>query len=129
MKTSNFFKCLCSCGGIHVEDTPWGVEFAYMHRNPVHRAWIDRIKTAWSALKGEPYSDMVILSKPILADLIDHLVEIHNLSPDDKEAERIEHIERCLFGVHCETAVDAIYKWLNSSDCSKRAYDRLKEKL
>ena len=43
--------------------------------------------------------------------------------------EDIETIIRFLGGFNCETAVDGILAWVNSSDCSNRAYERLKKEL
>lgn len=40
--------------------------------------WRDRLRFAWSCLKGKPYSDQLILSKEELANLVDHLIEIQN---------------------------------------------------
>lgn len=125
-----FFKCQCGCGGLHVAyEPPFGLELAHLVRDPYQRGWRHRLASAWSALCGKPYKDMVILNRAQMSDLADYLTKALEETPDERHAENIERIEGFLFGWHCETSVDGIIKWAKSSDCSKHAYNRLKESL
>lgn len=128
---STFFKCECGCGGLHVAyDHTFGLELAHLVRDPYVRGWRHRLASAWASLRGRPYQDMVILSKVQTTDLADYLQKALEQSPDERYTEQLEYIERTLFASgHCETSVDGILQWANSSDCSKRAYDRLKNSL
>jgi hypothetical protein len=72
---------------------------------------------------------MVVLSRAQMSDLADYLVAAQKETPDERHAENLERIEGFLFGWSCETAVDGIIQWANTSDCSKRAYERLKSSL
>jgi hypothetical protein len=125
-----FFKCDCGCGGLHVVyDHPFGLELAHLVRNPYVRSWRDRFASAWAALQGKPYKDMVILNRAQMADLSEYISKALLETPDERHAENLERIEGFLFGWHCETSVDGIIKWAKSSDCSKRARERLKQSL
>lgn len=125
-----FFKCDCSHGGLHINyDHQFGLELTHMVRDPYTRKWSYRLAQAWAALKGKPWQDMVILNHAQMSDLIDYLVAAQNETSDERYAETIERIGGMLYGFHCETAVDGIIKWVNSSDCSKRAHERLKSSL
>lgn len=128
---STFFKCDCGHGGLHVSyDHVFGLELAHLVRDPYVRGWRNRLASAWAALCGRPYQDMIILTKVQTIDLIDYLQTAIDQTPDERYAERIEHVERALFASgHCETAVDGVLQWANSSDCSKRARTRLKDSL
>jgi hypothetical protein len=48
-------------------------------RHPLH-SLKNKIRLAWSALKGQPYTDMVILNNQQIADLVDQLAGIQNRS-------------------------------------------------
>ena len=73
-----FYMCECGCGALHVSYEPgWGLELALFERSPSRSLW-NRIRLAWSALRGNPYADMVILNDQQIADLVDQLVEIQN---------------------------------------------------
>ena len=62
-----FYKCECGCGVLHASYEPdWGLELALFERS-YSRSLCNRIRLAWSALRGNP-----------LADLVDQLVEIQN---------------------------------------------------
>jgi len=75
-----FFKCECGHGGIYINHDPdFGTEFAHFQYD-VFRGFTQRIRQAWQALKGTPYSDMVILNDQQLADMVDHLVDIQNIN-------------------------------------------------
>jgi hypothetical protein len=77
MKTK-FFICECKCGVIHLDyDPDWGLEIAMFERS-VARSWWNRIRQAWSALRGKPYTDMIILNEQQIADLVDYLFEVQN---------------------------------------------------
>jgi hypothetical protein len=76
---SNYYSCQCKCGVLHLNYEPeWGLEVALFERN-VSRPWWNRIRLAWSALKGTPYTDMVILDNQQIADLVDQLTYLQNL--------------------------------------------------
>lgn len=125
-----FFKCDCGHGGLHVAYDIWGLELAHLARDPHLGGWRHRLTNAWAALCGRPYTDMVVLDKVQMADLVDYLIKAQNETKDERYAEQLEQIERALFASgHCETAVDGILKWANSSDCSQKAYDRLRKEL
>ena len=130
MKPS-FFKCECGHGGLHISyDHTFGLELANLSRDPFMRSWGHRLQSAWAALCGRPYTDMIILNKAQTVDLVDYITAAVAESSDERYAERLEYIERQLFASgHCETSVDGILKWANSSDCSGRAHARLKESL
>lgn len=130
MKTA-FFKCDCNHGGLHLSyNNVFGLEIAHLVRDPYQRSWRYRFAAAWSALCGKPYQDMVILNNAQIADLVDYLIAVQNESSDERYNEKLEHIETMLCGLgHCDTVVDGILKWINSSDCSSRAANRLKESL
>ena len=73
-----FYMCECKCGVLHVcYDPDWGLEIALFERN-TSRSWRNKFRLAWSALRGRPYADMVILNNQQLADLVDQLVQIQN---------------------------------------------------
>jgi len=73
-----FFKCECHCGVLHLHyDPEWGLEVAMFSRD-VSRSWWNRIRQAWSALRGRPYTDMIILNEQQLADLAEYLYEAQN---------------------------------------------------
>ena len=73
-----YFKCECSCCVLYAEyDPEWGLEIAMFERN-VSRSWCNRIRQAWSALRGRPYTDMVILNDEQLADLAEYLHKAQN---------------------------------------------------
>jgi len=75
---SKFFVCECKCGAIYLDyDSDWGLEIAMFQRN-VTRSWWNQIRQAWSALRGKPYTDMVILNEQQIADLVDFLFEVQN---------------------------------------------------
>lgn len=127
---AKFFKCECNHGGLHVSyDKTFGLEIAHLVRDPYVRRWSHRFAQAWAALRGKPWQDMVILNDAQIADLTDYLIASQNQTSDERYAEQLEKIERSLFCNHCETSVDGILQWANSSDCSRRAKERLKQSL
>lgn len=125
-----FFKCECNCGGLHVAYDPiFGLELAHLVRDPYQRGWRHRLASAWAALCGRPYQDMVILNRAQVSDLCEYLKKLQEETADERYAETVEQVRRVFFGVHCETAVDAVLSWADSSDCSKHARERLKKEL
>jgi len=125
-----FYKCECGHGGLYADyNHHFGLEISHLVRDPYQRGWKHRLASAWSALRGKPYTDMVVLSRAQMSDLADYLVAAQKETPDERHAENLERIEGFLFGWSCETAVDGIIQWANTSDCSKRAYERLKSSL
>jgi hypothetical protein len=73
-----YFKCECGCGVLHMcYDSDWGLEVAMFER-PVSRSWSNRLRLAWSALRGKPYSDMLILNEQQIADLAEYLFHVQN---------------------------------------------------
>jgi hypothetical protein len=75
---SKFFKCQCHCGVLHLDyDSDWGLEIAMFERNAT-RSWWNRIRLAWKALCGKPYTDMIILNEQQIADLAEYLFEVQN---------------------------------------------------
>ena len=74
-----YYICECYCGVIAVDyDLDIGLEMSFYERNP-KRSFKNRIRLAWNALRGRPYTDMVILNNQQLADLVDQLVEYQNI--------------------------------------------------
>lgn len=75
---NKFYICDCHCGVLQVEyEADMGLQIALFERN-ASRSWRNRIRLAWNAIKGRPYSDMVILNNQQIADLVDQLTEIQN---------------------------------------------------
>ncbi len=74
-----YYICECQCGVIAVDyETDVGLEMSFYERN-AKRSFKNRIRLAWSALCGSPYTDMVILNDQQLADLVDQLAEYQNI--------------------------------------------------
>jgi hypothetical protein len=74
-----YYICECHCGVIAVDyDPDFGLEMSFYERS-AKRSFKNRIRLAWSALCGRPYTDMVILNDQQLADLVDQLVEYQNI--------------------------------------------------
>lgn len=73
------FKCTCGCSALLLEHDPEDdyLEMAYLQRYPT-KTWSWRLRHAWHALRGKVYSDMVILDKETIADLVDYLIKIQN---------------------------------------------------
>jgi len=125
-----FYKCECGHGGLYADyNHHSGLELTHMVRDPYTRKWSHRIAQAWAALRGKPYTDMVYLNRAQTSDLADYLLAAQKETQNERHAEDLERIEGFLFGWSCETAVDGIIKWANTSDCSKHAYERLKSSL
>jgi hypothetical protein len=75
---NKYFKCECGCGVLNLEyDPEWGLQIAMFER-PVSRSFLNRIRLAWKALCGKPYSDMVILNEEQIANLAEYLFEVQN---------------------------------------------------
>lgn len=75
---TNYYRCECGCAVLHMSyDPEWGLEIAMFERNVSRSLW-NRICLAWSALRGRPYTDMVILNNQQIADLVDELTCIQN---------------------------------------------------
>lgn len=73
-----YFKCECGCGILHLAyDETFGLEIAMFER-PVSRSWSNRLRLAWSALRGRPYSDMVVLHSQQIANLAEYLHGVQN---------------------------------------------------
>lgn len=73
-----YFKCECGCGVLHMcYDADWGLEVA-MFELPVSRSWSNRLRLAWSALRGKPYTDMLLLNEQQIADLAEYLFHVQN---------------------------------------------------
>ena len=126
-----FFKCDCSAEGLYVEyDTHFGTEFSLFVCNPQNRSWRNRLRLAWSCLKGKPYSDMVLLSDEKIADLVDHLIMIQSIDhAEENYKEAIEQAANRLCGLSCGTAVDAVLEYVKRPDCSKAQTKRLISEL
>lgn len=74
-----FFKCECGSEALYVDyDGEEHTEIAMFSRSPEDRSWRNRLKLAYAALQGKPYTDMVLLSNQTVADLADHLADIQN---------------------------------------------------
>ena len=77
---TNYYRCECQCGVLVIEyHSDTGLEIALFERDARRSVW-DRIRLAWSALCGRPYTDMVILNNQQIADLVDQLACIQNRS-------------------------------------------------
>ena len=74
-----FFKCDCGSEGLWIErDDGFGTEISLFKSDPQNRSFMNRLSLAWQCMKGEPYSDMIILDDKKIADIIDYLVEVQN---------------------------------------------------
>lgn len=72
--------CECHCGVLYIDyDSDMGLSVSMFERNAA-RSWCNRVRLAWSALRGQPYTDMVILNNQQIADLVDQLTSIQNRS-------------------------------------------------
>jgi hypothetical protein len=77
---TDYYICECNCGVIAIYYDPnYGLEMSFFQRNVKRSIW-NRIRLAWSALRGQPYTDMVILNNQQIADLVDQLACIQNRS-------------------------------------------------
>ena len=77
---SKYYTCVCQCGVICFQyDPPLGLEISMFSRHPL-RSLSNKIRLAWSALRGQPYTDMVILDNQQIADLVDQLTCIQQRS-------------------------------------------------
>lgn len=75
---SKFIKCQCGCSILHLDyDEVFGLEIAMFER-PVSRSLWNRIRLAWSCLRGKPYADMVVLHDKQIADLAEYLHKVQN---------------------------------------------------
>lgn len=73
-----YFKCQCGCALLHMAyDPDCGLEVAMFEHNASHSIW-NRIRLAWSALRGKPYTDMIILNEQQIADLAEYLFHVQN---------------------------------------------------
>lgn len=107
---NKYFECECKCGVIHLDYDPiWGLEIALFERN-VSRSWLNRIRLAWSALCGRPYTDMVILNNQQVADLVDYLFVVQN--HDQSELQTIHSIIEKLHEYDSKQTIDAILEYL-----------------
>jgi hypothetical protein len=107
---SKYFKCECGCGVLNIEyDPDWGLNIA-MYERCVSRSWWNRIRLAWSALRGRPYTDMVILNNQQVADLVDYLFVVQN--HDQYESQTIHSIIEKLHEYDSKQAIDAILEYL-----------------
>ena len=77
---TKYYSCECGCGVLLLTyDPDWGLEIAMFERSVSRSRW-NRIRLAWSALCGRPYTDMVILNNQQIANLVDQLTSIQNRS-------------------------------------------------
>jgi hypothetical protein len=108
--TSKFFICECKCGAIHLDyDPDWGLEIAMFERK-VTRSWWNRIRLAWSALRGKPYTDMVILNEQQIADLVDYLFEVQNHDQATKKS--IYAVIKKLHEHDSKAVIDALINYI-----------------
>ena len=110
MKRDIFFKCQCACGVLHLNyDPTWGLEIALFERN-VSRSWWNRFRHAWSALRGHPYTDMIILDNQQIADLVDYLFVVQN--HEQYESQTIHSIINKLQEYDSKQTIDALLEYL-----------------
>ncbi len=108
---SNYYSCECKCGAIYVDyDPTWGLEIALLQRD-VKRSWWNRLRVAWSALRGRPYTDMVILNDDQIANLVDYLVDIQNIENYNKTT-TVYKIVNNLHEYDSKQTIDAILEYL-----------------
>jgi hypothetical protein len=126
-----FFKCDYISEGLYVEyDMHCGTEISLFVHDPQNRGWRNRLRLAWACLKGNPYSDMVLLSDEKIADLVDHLIEIQSINhAEENYKETIAQAANKLCGLSCGTAVDAVLEYVKRPDCSKAQIQRLISEL
>jgi hypothetical protein len=76
---NNYYMCECKCGVLATDyDPSYGLEISFFQYQP-NRSFKNRLRLAWNALCGRPYTDMVILNDQQIADFVDYLAEIQNL--------------------------------------------------
>ena len=122
---SKYFECECKCGVIHLDYDPiWGLEIALFERN-VSRSWLNRIRLAWSALCGRPYTDMVILNNQQVADLVDYLFVVQN--HDQYESQTIHSIIEKLHEYDSKQTIDAILEYLKQLPSNSHAQRLISE--
>jgi hypothetical protein len=119
-----YFMCECHCGVIAVDyDPDFGLDMSFYERNP-KRSFKNRIRLAWSALRGRPYTDMVILNDNQLADLVDYLVAIQNGL--DKRTPIFEIINK-LHEYDSKEVIDNILEYLKNSKSSSHVNNLISE--
>ena len=110
---SKYFKCECKCGVIHLDYHPdWGLEIAMFERN-VSRSWWNRIRLAWSALCGRPYTDMIILNNQQVADLVDYLFVVQNY--EQRDILTVHSIVQKLDEYDSKQTIDAILEYIKQT--------------
>jgi hypothetical protein len=120
---SEYFKCECGCGVLCAEyNSDWGLELAMFERN-TSRSWWNRIKLACSALRGKPYTDMIILSDQQIADLVDYLFVIQNQNYHNKHS--IHAIVRKLHEHDSGELIDALVRYIKLLPRNTHATDLL----
>lgn len=78
--SAKYYTCKCQCGVLCIQyDPDWGLELSMFSRHPFH-SFRNRVRIAWKALCGNPYTDMVILDEQQIADIVDELVRIQNIN-------------------------------------------------
>ena len=127
-----FIACECGHGGLWLQfSRHFGLEISNMARDPYKRNWSNRLKLTWACIKGQPYSDMVVLNNAAIIELADYLTQIQTRDHETEDHEElISSIVGHLFGAgHCQDAVEGIIAWAKTSDCSQSSLNILKKEL
>jgi hypothetical protein len=76
---TKFIRCDCGHGGLFMQySKDFGLEISH-YLYPNDRSWKNRLRSAWAAIKGRPYADMVVIDDEKLADLVDFLTDAQNV--------------------------------------------------
>ena len=120
-----YFKCECGCGVLNIEyDSDWGLNIA-MYERCVSRSWWNRIRLAWSALLGRPYTDMVILNDQQIADLVDYLFVVQNYEQSNTLS--VHSIVEKLHEYDSKQTIDAILEYLKQISPNSHAQRLISE--
>ena len=78
--STTYYPCVCKCGVLCFQyDAEVGLEVSMFSCHPL-RSLSNKIRLAWGALRGRPYTDMVILNNQQIADIVDQLTCIQQRS-------------------------------------------------
>ena len=114
---AKYYTCECKCGVLcFLYEPGLGLEISMFSRHPSRSLW-NRVRLAWSALRGQPYTDMVILNDQQIADLVDQLTEVQNCDEYDKGTPLYSIINK-LPEYDSKQTIDCILEYLKQTKTS-----------
>jgi hypothetical protein len=114
---NKYYICECRCGVLCFQyEQGLGLEIAMFSQHPSRSLW-NRVRLAWNALSGQPYTDMVILNDQQIADLVDQLTEIQNCDEYNRDAPLYSIIHK-LHEYDSKQAIDVILEYLKQTKYS-----------